>query len=53
LTVTIKSTEDKITIIKKLKDIKRKGKLDALKHCGKIKLNDDPMTIQKKMRDEW
>lgn len=27
--------------------------LDASKYSGKIKLNDDPILIQKKLRNEW
>lgn len=31
-----------------------KGKpIDAFKYCGIIKLDEDPLTIQKKMRNEW
>lgn len=26
---------------------------DAFKYCGIIKLKEDPMAIQKQMRDEW
>jgi len=27
--------------------------VNTKKYCGKIKLPEDPMIIQKKMRDEW
>jgi hypothetical protein len=27
--------------------------VDTKKYCGTIKLQEDPLTIQKKMRDEW
>lgn len=27
--------------------------VDTHKFCGVIKLNEDPLTIQKRMRDEW
>lgn len=30
----------------------RKG-VNTKKYCGVIKLNEDPLLIQKKMRDEW
>ena len=30
----------------------KKG-LDAKKHCGVLKLTEDPMAIQKRLRDEW
>ncbi len=53
MTVTIKSTEDKEKIKKTLKELERKGKLEAFKHCGKIKLKEDPIELQKMMRSEW
>lgn len=53
MTVTIKSSENKQKIIKTLKNMKLKGKLNAFKHCGKIKLKEDPLEIQKLMRNEW
>ncbi len=27
--------------------------VNTKKYCGIIKLKEDPLTIQKKMRDEW
>jgi hypothetical protein len=27
--------------------------VDTKKYCGTIKLKEDPLAIQKKMRDEW
>lgn len=27
--------------------------VNTKKYCGTIKLHEDPLTIQKKMRDEW
>jgi hypothetical protein len=53
MTVIIKSTEDKVKIEQTLKDLKRSGKLDSFKHCGGITLKENPMSIQKSMRDEW
>lgn len=37
-------------VIAKLRDIK---KFDAYKFCGVLKLNDHPVSIQTKMRNEW
>jgi hypothetical protein len=51
--VIIKSTEDKEKIKKTLQKLERKGKLDAFKHCGKVKLKEDPLELQKMMRSEW
>lgn len=53
MTVTIKSTEDKEKINQTLNNLKRKGKLNDFEHCGKVKLKDDPLEIQKMMRNEW
>ncbi|MDH5400290.1 MAG: hypothetical protein OEX02_19205 [Cyclobacteriaceae bacterium] len=55
--------EKMVTVIKKggskkqLKDqiekaLKTKG-VDTHKFCGVIKLKEDPLEIQKRMRDEW
>ncbi len=38
---------------KKLSSFKSKKGFDAHKHCGIIRLKEDPLTIQKRMRDEW
>ena len=38
---------------KKLKQLPARKKIDAKKYCGVIKLKADPLTIQKKLRDEW
>lgn len=35
-----------------LEDLASKG-VDTKKFCGVIKLKEDPLDIQKKMRDEW
>ncbi len=38
---------------KKLSHVPSRKKLDAKKYCGVIKLKEDPLEIQKKLRDEW
>ncbi len=53
MVLTINSRDSKETIKKTLANLKLKGKLDAKKHSGKIKLKDDPLDIQKSMRNEW
>jgi hypothetical protein len=40
-------------INKQLSQIPSRKKLDAKKYCGVIKLKEDPLAIQKKLRDEW
>ncbi len=49
----IKKGTNKKEIEKTLSNLKSAKKLDAYKYCGKIKLKEDPMVIQKKLRDEW
>jgi preprotein translocase subunit Sss1 len=52
---TIKEIESAIRKLEKGLKVARKPKkdFDALKYCGVIKLKEDPIDIQKKMRDEW
>ncbi|MCF8449717.1 MAG: hypothetical protein K9G49_07575 [Taibaiella sp.] len=38
---------------KELLQLPSRKKLDAKKYCGVLKLKEDPLTIQKKLRDEW
>jgi hypothetical protein len=35
------------------KSRKNKKGFDAFKYCGVIELTEDPLTIQKRLRDEW
>jgi hypothetical protein len=52
-----------VTVIKKgsskrligllVKKVQVKKGFDAQKYCGVIKLKEHPLTIQKKLRDEW
>ena len=44
------SKKEMQTITKKLK--KSVG-VNTKKYCGVLSLTEDPMTIQKQMRDEW
>jgi len=49
----IKKGTDKILIDMLLnKALKTKG-VDTKKYCGVISLKEDPLVIQKRMRDEW
>lgn len=40
-------------LLAKLFEKKKTKGIDAYKYCGRLKLNEDPLTIQKKLRDEW
>ena len=57
MTLTLKKGATKADIeklnIKLLKTRKPKKRFDAFKHCGTIKLTEDPLAIQKRLRDEW
>lgn len=39
--------------LKKASEKKAKKGFDANKYCGKVKLKEHPLDIQKKIRDEW
>lgn len=51
----IKKGDSKAHIKKALQKIEESSNqgLDAKKYCGILKLEEDPLAIQKKMRDEW
>ncbi|APF20166.1 hypothetical protein [Caldithrix abyssi] len=51
-TITITKKDRKQTYIRKLNQITLKG-LDAKKYCGILKIEEDPLKIQKRLRDEW
>jgi len=40
-------------ILEKLKRNKSSNGIDAYKYCGIIKLKEDPLVYQRRMRDEW
>lgn len=35
------------------KKLKTKTGIDVMKYCGKIKLKEDELVIQKSLRNEW
>jgi hypothetical protein len=35
------------------KKLKNKSGIDVMKYCGKIKLREDALEIQKSLRNEW
>ncbi len=47
-----KNSSNKIIRIRKKKKSEKKG-VDTLKYCGVINLDEDPLAIQKRLRDEW
>ncbi len=54
MVVRIKKGESKASIDRKLKKLYagKKG-FPAYKYLGKIKIEEGPMEIQKRLRDEW
>lgn len=52
VTIIKKGTKRK-ELDKQLEHISYSQKLDAKKFSGVLKLTEDPLEIQKKMRDEW
>lgn len=52
VTVIEKGT-DKKAIEKALSNSRSARKFDAYKYCGTIKLKEDPLEIQKRMRNKW
>ena len=40
-------------INKQLGQMPSRKKLDAKKYCGVIRLKEDPLDIQRRLRDEW
>jgi len=53
MVTVIKKGSDKKEIEEALSKVKSKKKFDAYKHCGTVVLKEDPLAIQKRMRDEW
>lgn len=51
--IIIKKGETKRKILLLLNRIKSRKGIAAYKYCGIIKLKNDPIVIQKQMRDEW
>lgn len=49
----IKKGTDKKEIEKVLSKLISTKKFDAYKHCGTLKLKEEPLELQQKMRDEW
>lgn len=54
LTIKKDASRDEIILMrKKLERQQKKTGVNTKKFCGTIKLKEDPMEIQKKLRDEW
>ncbi|MFT7035361.1 MAG: hypothetical protein ACJA2S_003884 [Cyclobacteriaceae bacterium] len=55
MVTVIKKGDSKANIRKALQKIEEKDVkgFDAKKYCGILKLKEDPLEIQKRMRNEW
>jgi hypothetical protein len=52
LSMSTKKPQQKIKRIRRHRNDIERG-VDTLKYCGVLKLKEDPLVIQKKLRDEW
>ncbi len=53
MTIVIKRSLNKEDISALLGKLSHKSKFDVKKFCGVLTLKNPPLTIQKKLRDEW
>lgn len=53
--MTIKQGTSKKVIAERFKKLYNRGRkgFDASKFCGVLKLEEDALSIQKRLRDEW
>jgi len=53
MVLILKSNKDIKKLKEQLAERQNKKKFDAKKFCGVLKVNEDPLTIQQRLRDEW
>lgn len=53
MVIVIQQGTSKEKIEALLKKLKGKKGVDTKKYCGVLKLKEDPLSIQKQLRDEW
>ena len=53
MVLIIKRGTRKQKVNETLSRLKGAKRLDAFKYCGILKLKEDPMEIQKRLRNEW
>ena len=53
MVTVIKKGTDRISIQKALENISVRKGMNAFKYCGKVKLEKEPLMIQKNLRNEW
>jgi hypothetical protein len=52
MVITIKKSDSKKVIEKKLRNLQPKG-FDPYKYLGKVKVDEDALVIQKRLRNGW
>lgn len=53
MTVIIKKNSSKKVLADSLLNLEPQKKFDAFKYCGTSKITENPIQIQKKLRNEW
>lgn len=53
MVIVIEQGTSKEKLERLLKKMKTKKGVNTKKYCGVIKLKEDPLQIQKQLRDEW
>jgi hypothetical protein len=53
MVTVIKKGADRINIQKALESVSVRKGMNAFRYCGKVKLEKEPLTIQKNLRNEW
>jgi hypothetical protein len=53
MVTVIKKGSPRQKILKLLKSLKITNGLDAYKYCGVIRIKEDALAIQQKLRNEW
>ena len=51
--IVVEKGTEKDELEARLKSLKVDNKFPASKFCGKIDIDEDPLKIQKRLRDEW
>ena len=53
MVITIEKGDSKKQIEKKLKGLSGQKGFDAFKYLGQVKVNEDGLSIQRRLRDGW
>lgn len=51
--ITVEKGTKKEKLEDRLKSLKTGKKFTASKFCGKVRIEEDPLKIQKRLRNEW